>query len=102
MRIWPAEQAAQVALVLEDEDRARLDAELAPRIASMNPASVRGAARRIADRLDQEAAVRRLRRAESARHVSIRPVADGMVRLSALLPVVPGVAAFAALTDAAA
>lgn len=99
---WEAEQAAQVALVLDEEQRGCLDAELAPRLGELSPASVKGAARRIADRLDQEAAVRRLERAESQRHVSIRPVADGMVRLSALLPTRAGVAAFAALTKHAA
>lgn len=94
---WAAEQAAQAAIVLDDDDRDQVDRELAPRIAGMKPSSVKGAAQRIADRLDQESAVRRLRRAESERHVSIRPVADGMVRLSALLPARAGVATFAAL-----
>lgn len=102
VQVWPAEQIAQVAIVLDDDDRARLDAEVAGRIAGWSPSSVKGCARRIADRLDQEAAVRRLRRVESQRHVSIRPVADGMVRLSALLPTTAGVATFASLTKHAA
>lgn len=99
---WAAEQVAQVALVLDDQDRDRLDAELAPRIVQLTPASAKGAARRIADRLDQDAASRRLERNEAQRYVSIRPAADGMVRLCALLPTRAGVAVHAALTKLAA
>lgn len=98
---WAAEQAAQIALVLDDEQRDQLDAELAPRAPQLSPVSVKGAARRIADRLDQEAAIKRLERSEAQRHVSLRPVADGMVRLSALLPTRAGVSVLAALTKAA-
>ena len=52
---------------------------------------------KIAYRCDPEAAVRRARRAEADRHVSLRPAPDTMTYLTALLPVADGVAAWAAL-----
>ncbi len=54
-------------------------------------------AQKIAYRCDPEAAVRRARRAEADRHVSLRPAPDTMTCLTALLPVADGVAAWAAL-----
>ena len=57
--------------------------------------------RACADRLDAAAATERARRAESERRVTIRPVADAMAVVSALLPVAQAVAVHAALTQAA-
>ena len=52
-------------------------------------------------RLDPAAVVRRARRAESERCVTLRPAPDTMTYLTALLPVAQGVAVYAALTRAA-
>ncbi|HEX2857505.1 MAG TPA: DUF222 domain-containing protein, partial [Propionibacteriaceae bacterium] len=52
-------------------------------------------------RRDPAASVSRLAYAASQRFVSVRPAPDCMVRLTALLPVAQGVAAFAALSKAA-
>ena len=52
-------------------------------------------------RRDPAASVARLAYATSQRFVSVRPAPDCMVRLTALLPVAQGVAAFTALTRAA-
>jgi hypothetical protein len=85
---------------LDPEHRAAVDAELCA-----NPATLRGVgnrrlegmARRAAQRLDPAAAVRRNRRAVADRHVSTRPAPDGMVYFTALVPLVQGVAMYAAL-----
>ncbi|HEX2858492.1 MAG TPA: DUF222 domain-containing protein [Propionibacteriaceae bacterium] len=52
-------------------------------------------------RRDPESSVGRLAYAASQRFVAVRPAPDCMVRLTALLPVAQGVAAFAALSKAA-
>jgi len=52
-------------------------------------------------RRDPAAAVARVARAEADRFVSCRPAPDCMVKLTCLLPVAPGVAAYAALVRAA-
>lgn len=54
-------------------------------------------AKRLAYRLDPAAAVRRTRKAESERRVTIRPAPDTMTHLTGLLPVADGVAVHAAL-----
>lgn len=91
----------RIALVLDDEDRAALDREIAPRLPELSTRAAVAAARRVADRLDQQAALRRLAGNEAQRCVSIRAAADGMVRLSALLPTRDGIAVYAALKHAA-
>lgn len=50
----------RIALVLDDEDRAALDREIAPRLPELSTRAAVDAARRVADRLDQQAALRRL------------------------------------------
>lgn len=60
-----------------------------------------GEARRLTQSLDAAACVRRNARARSQRFVSLRPAADTMTYLTALLPVEQGVAAYAALCVAA-
>lgn len=98
---WAAEEVARAVIVLKDEDRAQVDAELAPGLHELSPTVAGRRARARADVLDQEAAVARIRRNISQRHVSQRPAAEGMLRLSALLPLHEGVAAFASLSAAA-
>ncbi|MGZ4437616.1 MAG: DUF222 domain-containing protein [Nocardioidaceae bacterium] len=58
-------------------------------------------AKRLAYRLDPEAALRRVRKAEAERRVSVRPAPDTMTYLTGLLPVAAGVATWAALVQAA-
>ena len=84
------------------EHRRRVDSELSERFGSMSDKDAAAAAARIGYRLDAEQAIKRVRRAENDRRVTIRPAPDTMVYLTALLPVVQGVAAFAALTKQAA
>lgn len=58
-------------------------------------------AKRLAYRLDPESALRRVRRAEADRRVSLRPAPDTMTYLTGLLPVAAGVATWAALVQEA-
>ncbi len=85
-------------------DRRRVDAELAAdpdRLEAMGDRELIGFCRTRAAQLDPAAVVARRRRAESERCVTIRPAPDAMVWLTALLPVAPGVAAYAALSRVA-
>jgi hypothetical protein len=67
----------------------------------MGDRKVEAAAKRIAYRLDPYGFVQRTSAAEKDRYVSVRPAPDAMARLTALLPVAQGVAAYAALARAA-
>lgn len=98
-RVTTAEKVAQVAVTLSDADRHALDAEIAGDLPDLSPRAAQGRAKRVADRLDQRAALLRLKGLEQQRHVSIRPVHEGMVRLSALLPTATGVTAYTALAQ---
>lgn len=99
---WAADEVAKAVLVLDDDDRATVDADLAPRLPAVSARTAGKLARARANELDQEAALARARREEAQRHVSIRPASDTMVRVSALLPTAQGVAVFAALDKHAA
>ena len=59
------------------------------------------AARARAYELDPHAALKRSRKAEGERHVSLRPAPDTMTWLTALLPVAQGVSVYAALSRTA-
>ncbi len=86
------------------EARRQVDRELCADHATLEGVGVRrltGRARALAARLDPAAVVARARRAEAERTVTIRPAPDAMVYLTALLPVGRGVAAYAALKEAA-
>jgi hypothetical protein len=101
---WRATLIVQGTACLSREDRATVD-----RLLLADPATLAGVGdkevvkkvRHLAYRLDPAAAVRRARKAEGDRRVTIRPAPDTMVHLSALLPVKQGVAAYAALVKAA-
>lgn len=82
--------------------RRLVDAELAARVGDMSIGEIEQATRRRVQELDVEAAVKRVARARKDRHVTIRPQADCMARVSALVPVEQGVAVYAALKAAAA
>jgi hypothetical protein len=94
---WRALLVARETLWLSAEHRAVVDAELAGRLEGLGDRQVEAEARRLAYRLDPQGFVDRARRAERDRRVGVRPAPDAMARLSALLPVGQGVAAYAAL-----
>jgi hypothetical protein len=101
---WRATIVVRETACLTREDRAIVDAELGARAGGMTGLSnqeLGAEARRIAYRLDPHSVLRRARRAESERRVSLRPAADAMAHLFALLPVAQGVAVFKALSEAA-
>ena len=98
---WRAMLVARETIWLSREDRAVVDAELAPHLEELGDAQVEAAARKAAYRLDPRGSLERASSAATDRRVSIRPAPDTMCRLTALLPVVQGVAAYAALSRAA-
>ncbi len=101
---WRATILVRETACLAVEDRAAVDRELCA-----DPATLQGCgdkrigalAKQAALRLDPHAVVRRAAKAETGRHVSCRPAPDTMAYVSALLPVVQGVAVTAALVKAA-
>ena len=78
-----------------------MDAELGPTLGDLSTRQVAAEARKLAYQLDPHSVVARIGKAEADRNVTIRPAPDCMTRVSALLPVADGVAAYAALTQAA-
>lgn len=101
---WRATVLVRESACLDVADRELLDRELcsdAAALVGVGARSLAGRARRVAQRLDAAALVRRARRAVADRCVTIRPAPDTMVYLTALLPVAQGVGAYAALTQAA-
>lgn len=101
---WRATLIARETGCLSLEHRLAVDAAVAgdpDKLEAMSDRQTIAAAQAEATRLDAAAQVARRRKAESERHVSIRPAPDTMVWLTALVPVADGVAAYAALTRAA-
>jgi hypothetical protein len=102
---WTATLIARETACLGREHRAAVDQAVAgdpAKLAAMGLKQVVSACQAAATRLDPAAVVKRRRRAESDRHVSLRPAPDSMTWLTALLPVKDGVGIIAALTQAAA
>jgi hypothetical protein len=101
---WRATLVARETACLSLEDRRRVDAEL-----MTDPTTTEGwgdrrlvaVARARAYELDPHAALKRSRKAEGERHVSLRPAPDTMTWLTALLPVAQGVSVYAALSRTA-
>lgn len=89
---------ARETVCLMPEDRALVDARVADRVAGVSARRAASLTRAEAARVDGESVVRRIRQAEKARCVTVRPAPDAMVYLSTLLPVKEGIAAYAALT----
>jgi len=87
---------------LAPEQRRQVDAELAAVVEDMSIGQIEQATRRRVQELDVEASVKRAAKARADRRVTIRPQADCMARVSALVPVEQGVAVYAALLAAAA
>lgn len=97
---WRATLIVRESACLDVEDRRALDAEMCADpagLSGMGDARVAAAAKAIAYRLDPHAVVERAARAENDRTVTIRPAADTMTYLTALLPVAQGVSVYAAL-----
>jgi len=102
---WRATLIARETACLTRADRAAVDAAVAgdaDHLEQLGDRELVNACRRLAYELDPGSSVARSRRAETERHVSLRPAPDTMTWLTALLPVADGVAAYAALTRAAA
>lgn len=101
---WRATLIARETATLSRAHRADVDAQLCA-----DPERIRGwgdreFARQAAAagyRLDPQGTIARFELAATARTVSLRPVADGMTRLSALLPLRDGVAVWKCLTQRA-
>ena len=82
---------------LSCEHRGRVDSELGPHLESLGDRRVEAEVKKAAYRLDPEGYVARIRGAEKDRRVGLRPAPDVMCRLTGLLPVAQGVAAYTAL-----
>jgi len=101
---WRATILVRETAYLALEDRQKIDVEICAdqsRLRGLGDTRLTAEAKRLAYRLDAEAVVRRARRAENERRVSIRPAPDAMTYLTALLPMKQGVAVYAALKRAA-
>jgi hypothetical protein len=97
---WRATLLVRETACLTVEDRATVDRELLgdpDLVETLGDRALAAEARRLAYRLDPHAALRRARRAESDRTVTLRPAPDTMTYLTGLLPVAHGVATWAAL-----
>jgi hypothetical protein len=94
---WRATIMVRETALLSAEDRTEVDRRIGDRIKDWGDAQVAREARKLAQRLDVGAAVKRARKAEADRHVSIRPAPDCMTYVTGLLPVAQGVAVYAAL-----
>ena len=95
---WRATIVARETACLTREDRRVADAELAGRLPQLGDRQVEIAARAVAYRLDPHAFTARSKGAERDRRVTLRPAPDTMSRLTGLLPVAQGVAAYVALS----
>ncbi len=101
---WRATLILRETACLDPADRSHVDRALCgpdgPATTLSDKALTR-AATRLALELDTASVVERARKAETDRHVSVRPAPDTMTWVGALLPVKQGVALFAALKRAA-
>ncbi|MGH8894383.1 MAG: DUF222 domain-containing protein, partial [Actinomycetes bacterium] len=101
---WRATLLVRETACLSVEHRRQVDAALCAdpaRLDGLGDGALIAVARKIAYRLDPQAAVHRAGKAEGARRVTLRPAPDTMSYLTGLLPVAGGVAAYAALCRAA-
>ena len=94
---WRATLVVRETACLSRADRHRVDAEIASELSAAGDRRLADLARKVAQRLDPGAALRRARRAVADRRVTVRPAPDTMSNVTALLPVAHGVAVFAAL-----
>lgn len=94
---WAASLVVRETQNLEDGQAREVDARLAPVLGTCSEGRLARKAASLAYETDRRGFVQRHARAVKDRYVSIRPAAEGMVRLSGLLPLVEGVAVHAAL-----
>ncbi len=96
---WRATILARETACLSLEHRAEVDARLCATgdAATMSDQGLTRAARKLACELDPAAVADRARRAESERHVSLRPAPDTMCWIRVLLPVKQAVRVYAVL-----
>jgi hypothetical protein len=97
---WKAILLARETACLSLADRRRIDRDLAgdaEAVEQMGDRELADRARRLAAQLDPASVAARRSRAESDRHVTIRPAPDTMTWLTGHLPVKHGVAVYAAL-----
>jgi len=94
---WRATIIARETGWLPVEGRRHVDAQLADRLTQLGDRRLAAEARKLAQAWDPAEAVRHLARAEKERCVTIRPAPDSLVYLTALLPMVQGIAAWASL-----
>ncbi|MDP9118547.1 MAG: HNH endonuclease [Actinomycetota bacterium] len=99
---WRVLLVARDTAWLSAEHRAVVDAEVAPQLERLGKRRTIDLVKKLAYRLDPHGYLARLDQAEAERHVSLRPAADNMARLNALLPLPQAVAAYAALHSGAA
>lgn len=102
---WRATLLVKETACLSAEDRCAVDEELAADTGTFDGAgdkTIISTARAAAYRRDPRSITQRAAHAATERHVSLRPAPDTMTYLTALLPVAQGVAAYKALTQAAA
>lgn len=99
---WRATILARETACLSVEDRATVDLRLCAGggAATMSDLGLARAAKKLACELDPASVAARARRAESERHVSIRPAPDTMCWVTALLPVKQAVSVYAVLLAA--
>ncbi|WP_429390721.1 HNH endonuclease [Paenarthrobacter sp. TE4293] len=101
---WRATLLVKETACLSVEDRAAVDAELAPDTGAFDgkgDKAIIAAAKAAAYRRDPRSVAQRASHAASERMVSLRPAPDTMTYLTALLPVARGVAVYAALSRGA-
>lgn len=98
---WAASVVVRTTADLTDGQALAVDAALAPVLGRCSETQLEKKATALVYEADKRSHLERTTKAVRDRHVSIRPVANGMVRLSALLPLAEGIAAYACLDAAA-
>jgi hypothetical protein len=98
---WRATLIARETAHLSTEHHAEIDAAIADQLAGWSDQHTAHQARGWAHRLDPNGAADRARKAVTDRRVTIRPAADCMTYLTALLPVKEGVGVYGVLHRAA-
>ncbi|TLM84020.1 HNH endonuclease [Pseudarthrobacter sp. NamE2] len=101
---WRTTLIVKETACLSVEDRAAVDEELAADTGTFDGAgdrAITSAVKAAAYRRDPRSVAKRASHAVNERTVSLRPAPDTMARVTALLPVVQGVAVYAALTKEA-
>lgn len=94
---WRATIVVRETATLTVEHRVAVDRSLAGRLGGLGDRGVERETRKLAYQLDPASALRRARRAQSDRRVSLRPAPDTMTYLTGFLPVAHGVAVHTAL-----